>query len=371
MNNKSASPEQKNALAKARAAFRAELETEDYQTLLDIMSYPVDGIIRRINRKSKTTPFWVSILILEGLILGLGFGISAAIGEAPGGKVQILELFNVLISFCFIILVKSYFDKLKKGFSSDFLEYVNSRESLENIKKWFARTTKRTKPLLWGVIFSVVFSSALAFYGPFLIYQIKGGLLGWGPTVLLLLANFPIGTGGYYLWISRDFRVQAKSWDFKIYEPDPSKSIAILKFSKLLSIPVLIIAFLAALTTLAFSITRTFSLPILAIAVICGWYPMLSIFIRNHIALASIISRAKEDKLIELQKMIADFEPKGLETREGIEYLHKLMDYHDRIAGTPNTALNFRITFGFVNTLLLPLATLLITNLGSIIKLFS
>ncbi len=359
---------QNDTLEKARIEFKKELYSDDYDILLDAMSQPVDELIRRISKSAIAIPFWAAILILEIIILGLGFGISAAIGEAPDIRIQTLEIFNVLISFCFILLVKSYFDKLKEGFTSEFIDFVNSEKSLNKIKEWFIHTTSRKLPIIWGIIFSIVFGGYLALYGSTMFFQ-KNEFLGWGPLVLLLLANFPIGTGGYYLWISRNFRVQAKLWDFKIYDPDPSKSVAILKFSKLLFIPVTIIAFLAALTTFAFSVTRLFSIQTLAIAVISGWYPMLSIFIRNHIALASLITRAKQDKLIDLQNKIRELESKSLKSKAGIEYLQKLMDYHDRVANTPNTALNFQITVGFVNTLLLPLIALFISNLGAIINL--
>ena len=186
----------------------------------------------------------------------------------------------------------------------------------------------------------------------------------------MVLANFPIGTGAYYLILSRDFFTQVRSWDFKVYEPNPSKSVVILKLYKLLSIPITIVAVLSALTTLAFSITRSFSLIILVILVVSGWYPMFSLFVRYHVSLASIITRAKLKKLLELQIKIMEYEHKGLNSSESIKYLQKLISYHDRIADTPNSALNFRITFGFINTLLIPLLTLILANLDTIIKLF-
>jgi hypothetical protein len=390
-------PDQNGDLAKARIVFREELNPQVYRTLLEKMFDPVIGINRfiatnierfvgffanlilkikqkpaistsPITRSTNPPPFWLFVIFVESLILLLDFSISTMVGEFNGTRVEIipLELFNVLISFCFILLVKSYFDKLIYEFRFDLVDYVNSIGSLKDIKSWFDCTKAKGKPLLWGLLFSL----AWAGLGPILIHQVKGGFLGWGPWVLMILANFFIGTGGYYLWISRNFRIKVKLWDFKIYEPNPSKSLVIMKLLKLLSIPVIIGAFLSVLTTLAFSITRTFSLPILFIAVLCGWYPMLSLFVRNHIALASIITRAKQKKLFELQNRIAELERDGLKSTAEIEYLQKLIDYHDRIASTPNTALNFRITFGFFNTLLFPLETLFITYPDILLKLF-
>jgi hypothetical protein len=367
----STSTDQDSELVEARKAFGEELKANAYRTLLDHISRPLDWIVKRITKGSKTVPFWFSVLILECLILDLGFGVSVAFHEVQGLRTQFLEVGNVLISFLFIILVKSYFDQFKNGFQSDLIEYINSKDSLSRIKKWFTSTTSRKAPILWGALFSIVLTVILVLYVPFLLYQTKGGFLGWGPAVLFLLANFTIGTGGYYLWISRNFRVEAKSLDFEIFEPNPSRSIVIIKLSKLLSIPVTIGAFLSALTTLVFSILGVFSWLILLIVIISGWYPMLSLFVRNHIALARIITKSKEKTLKELQAKISELQSESLKSATGIDYLQKLIEYQDSIEKTPNTALNFRIYLGLFNSLLLPLITFVFGNLDTIINLFS
>ena len=49
--------------------------------------------------------------------------------------------------------------------------------------------------------------------------------------------------------------------------------------------------------------------------------------------------------------------------------INKLLDYHDRIAATRNSALNLRAGLSFVNSLLLPVIALLLANLEKIIAL--
>jgi hypothetical protein len=43
------------------------------------------------------------------------------------------------------------------------------------------------------------------------------------------------------------------------------------------------------------------------------------------------------------------------------------MDYHDRIKSTPNSALNFRASLNFLNSLLLPLLAFVFSNLDKVI----
>jgi hypothetical protein len=53
-----------------------------------------------------------------------------------------------------------------------------------------------------------------------------------------------------------------------------------------------------------------------------------------------------------------------------LERLAKLMDYHDRISNTPNSALNLRSSLNFLNSLLLPVLAFLIGNLKDVIGFF-
>jgi hypothetical protein len=127
---------------------------------------------------------------------------------------------------------------------------------------------------------------------------------------------------------------------------------------------------LSALTTLVFSIAGVLSWVVLLVVIISGWYPMVSLFVRNHIALASIITRSKERILSELQAKILKLQSESLASKAGIEYLQKLIEYHDGIVSTPNSALNFHNFLGLFNSLLLPLATFVLSNLQSLMNLF-
>ena len=49
--------------------------------------------------------------------------------------------------------------------------------------------------------------------------------------------------------------------------------------------------------------------------------------------------------------------------------INKLLDYHDRIAATRNSALNLRAGLNFINSLLLPVIALLLANLEKILAL--
>jgi hypothetical protein len=53
--------------------------------------------------------------------------------------------------------------------------------------------------------------------------------------------------------------------------------------------------------------------------------------------------------------------------KDALERLSKLMDYHDRIQSTPNSALNFRASLNFLNSLLLPILAFVFANLDKVL----
>jgi hypothetical protein len=53
-----------------------------------------------------------------------------------------------------------------------------------------------------------------------------------------------------------------------------------------------------------------------------------------------------------------------------MDRLGKLMDYHDRIRDTPNSALNFRAGLNFLNSLLLPILAFVAANLRDVVNFF-
>jgi hypothetical protein len=88
--------------------------------------------------------------------------------------------------------------------------------------------------------------------------------------------------------------------------------------------------------------------------------------------MAKIITRAKWKKLNEIQAQIEKLEvEENIVEKETMEAVNRLMDYHDRIRATRNSALDLRAGLNFLNSLLLPLLAFLLGNLKEVLKLFS
>jgi len=95
-------------------------------------------------------------------------------------------------------------------------------------------------------------------------------------------------------------------------------------------------------------------------------------FALNHTSLSSIIRRAKWKTLNEIQVKVEKLQAvENFEDKETMEAINRLMDYHDRVKATRNSALDFGTYLNFINSLLLPLLAFILGNLDLVLNLFT
>src|SRR5258705_13561946 len=93
-------------------------------------------------------------------------------------------------------------------------------------------------------------------------------------------------------------------------------------------------------------------------------------FILNQTSLSSIIRRAKWKTLNEIQAKVEKLqEMENFADKETMDAIKRLMDYHDRVKATRNSALDFNTVLSFINSLLLPLLAILLGNLDRLMAL--
>ena len=102
------------------------------------------------------------------------------------------------------------------------------------------------------------------------------------------------------------------------------------------------------------------------------WAVFIFRFLTQQSMFAKIITTIKRAKLSFIQKQIEQLETtQNLADKDAIEAINRLMDYHDRIKRTPNSAINLRSGLSFLNSLLLPLIGFLLGNIDIVLKFFS
>lgn len=196
-----------------------------------------------------------------------------------------------------------------------------------------------------------------------------GSFFGFGSIVITLIVQSQTGFFGYYfLLLLVVLPIRLSRYQFEIYEADPSSSAVIDCLSDMLTTFVYITAALFVINTLILALLTPTNITLLLVA----WGILIGFFTINQYALAKIITKTKRKKLNEIQVKIENLEAKGdITDKETIDAINRLMDYHDRIKITRNSALDFRAGLNFFNSLLLPLLAFILGNLDEVISFFS
>jgi hypothetical protein len=224
------------------------------------------------------------------------------------------------------------------------------------------------KPLFFSLACGVLGG----FYGLILAFTIRGGFSGFGSTILNVITQFQFGMFVYYLFVLLTLPTRLSRYRYKLYAADPSSSEVIDHLSDMLNNLVYIAAVGAAILTLFAALFGLLTLSLIIALVLVVWGPLTAFFIINQVALAKIITRAKWKTLNEIQAQIERLRAQEeIPSEKTLAHLGKLMDYHDRIKATRNSALDLRAGLNFLNSLLLPLLAFLLANLGKVLELFS
>jgi hypothetical protein len=159
--------------------------------------------------------------------------------------------------------------------------------------------------------------------------------------------------------------------DLKLFPGDPSSSELLFRLSHELNIFIYFVAVYATILTLL-SASSGILAPLGIMLVLFLWLPIISMFILNQTGLSSIIRRAKWRTLNEIQAKVEQLQAmENFEDKETMEAINRLMDYHDRVKATRNSAIDLGTTLNFINSLLLPLLAFVLGNLDLVLSLFA
>lgn len=123
--------------------------------------------------------------------------------------------------------------------------------------------------------------------------------------------------------------------------------------------------------TLVFTVYGITTLFWLIFLIIIIWGPAITFFIIGQYSLSNIITNAKWQKLNQIQSRVERLEAEAnIEDKDTMETINRLMEYHNQILKTPNSALNIRASLNFLNSLLLPVLAFVLANLDKLLALF-
>lgn len=361
---------EQSKLDQEREELKRQLAVGTYQTSIDLMLDGTGRFIQKLTRGSKPPSFWYSAIILILFPLLISLLISFLLGEINNLIPEPL-LVQIIVSgmmFVIMILVKIYLDSVFSAWQNYFLDAIESEDDIIDFQHWISTLCDIKKQLVFGIVYSVI----VGLYGLAWV-SASIGWGGFGFALFLLYLTFFAGIHIYYFFLFIIFPLRLSRYHFKLYDADPRNSEVIYRLSSQLSTFVYIMALSLALVTLLAGSWNLLEQPLFVIPfVLIMWVPLTILFIFNQYGLTKIINRTKWEKLNKVQAEIETLEEENNIVDKGtMEAVNRLMDFHDRIKSTRNSALDLRAGLNFANSLLLPFIAFVLGNWDKIVVLFS
>jgi len=364
------------ALIEKREELKRRLAAGEYKTLVDVFLEWFDRLIRKITRQSKPLPLWFITIILI-LVFTLTFIALVHVGGITWTTFRSFYGLSVLSGILFlmfgstfgvvsIVIINQYIVRILALWCGEVIDATGSLISLEEFETWLGKVGN------WRLqLFITIVGSLLnGLYNGFLISTQLGISIDYGFRLLLITVGIFGWPFAYLLFMVWLLSVKLRRFDLKLFAADPSSSQLITHLSDELGFFVYYVAIYAAIYIIFLALGKL--LPSVGVALILVyWLPIIVIFILNQTSLSNIIRRAKWKTLNEIQSKIEKLQDvENFEDKEKMETINRLMDYHDRVKATRDSALDFRTYLSLFNSLLLPLLAFILGNLDLVLKLF-
>jgi len=355
-------------LLKRQEDIKRKIGNGDYKTLADIILDRVGRLVRMITRTQKTISPCFSACIL-GLFVGLFItGIALLLGDSVSLELFLAGIWGIALGTLLVFLTtvngKVVYGTFSRYLVDSFLSLEELNDAESKTAAMFGVKRQMSVSLLIGIIAGL--SGVLIW----MLY--KGEFPGISSLIGAIVVGFLGGTAVYWVIPLMILPHQLSKYNLKLYAADPSNSEVIDRISDMLNFIVFMGAIVSAFLTAGLVVLNLLNL-ITAIFYLtfASWGPLIILFTNNQYGVSKIIIEAKWKTLNQIQNNIVALQQKDeIPTKETLEHIGALMDYHDRIRNTRNSALDFRESLKLINSLLLPLIAFLLANLDNLLAIF-
>ncbi|MDX1377640.1 MAG: hypothetical protein R3307_02235 [Anaerolineales bacterium] len=374
----------------AESRKRVQENLQKYRSLPEYILDWVGAIVERLlnpsasRRRGKFLPrdaseqevegfpsYWLSGLVIAFLTFFIGWVALALQGYSPSTEERYLMMWSAGIGALALIANKVNIRAFLETFRESSLDKMMRSSDVEHLGHWLDVNFRVWKPLISGLVAGPLLAWLL--YGSWLENH-DGVVFQAGIFTTIVLASIQSVWVGYYLYpFYVAFPSRLHRYQFDLFTTDPSSSEVVGRLSRLLTYILYV--------TLAYIVQLTVGLTLLGVLTeqtplagfifsIFVWLPTVILYAAGQFHLSDLISSAKWRILNEVQSKIEElYSEEEIPSKDGLDRLEKLMNYHDRIKATPNSALNIRASLNFLNSLLLPVLAFVLTNLDIVNKL--
>jgi len=363
------------ALIEKREELKRRLAAGEYKTLVDIFLEWCDRSIRKVTRRSKPLPIWLIIVFLVFIINLIVFAEDYVEGDITAVAnllrleyrfvIPLMIWITAIATIAFVIL-NLYVHKLFSLWHDVVLDAMKSLVSLREFEGWLEQVSN------WRFHFLLmVVTGSLAF--TFTVIPISyelGSFAGFGFAFASIILNVFAGSFVYQIILVGFLAAKLRRYDLELFPLDPASSELVHDISTAFNSVIYFIGIIAALLTLPSAFSKL--LPSFNIFLALSYWPaIITIFILTQASLSIAVQRAKRNTLKEVQTKIERLRAsKSFGSPKIMDTISKLMDYHDRVKATRESALDIKAYFSLINSLILPLLAFVLGNLELVLKLF-
>lgn len=356
------------SLIEKRKELKEKIDNGTYISLTTATLNVVGRLIQQITRRSHRVNYWYSSLLIMLTTYLLGLSVAHITAQSVSRNETIMGAWAVLVGIGTFMATHVVVDMLITLFREHAIDDMESMAGLVYLERWLENTINRKKQLMT----TLLLGPALGLASLVIIAINRSEIVTWNQIVIAIIVGLQASIPFYYFFPAMVIPQHLSRYRFKLYPLNPSSSEIIDRISDLTTNFAYVFAVLAIIYSLGFlsfgrvTVTTTSLWLFLAI-----WGPLITIFANGHIGLSKMISQAKWITLKDIQAKIENLANQAdVPSQETLAHIAKLVEYHDSIKNTPNSALNFRSSLNFLNSLLLPVIAFLLANIDKVIGLF-
>jgi len=290
------------------------------------------------------------------------------IGASRGlGTLTIIS--GAFISITSAVIMNQYIRKIFSFWHDEILDQAESMASLVDFEDWLQKTCNWRLHLLVTIIAVLVLTPN----GILMVNNQSGISAGYGLIFSMLFWSVFLYVFFYQFLMAIFLSARIRRYDLKLFAADPSSSEIISRLSSELSWVIYLVAVYGIIGLISVRLIFGSIDPyVVIVQLFFAWLPVILLFVLIQTGLSDIIRRAKWKTLNEIQTRVEKLQAaQNFEDKESMDAINRLMDYHDRVKATRDSALDFRTYLGFINSLLLPLLAFILGNLDLVLNLYT
>ena len=314
-------------------------------------------------------PIWLVVSVVLALISYAGYSVSHKIEGIDFEHNVIVPYFiSGLYVVILVLFVERIISRLLSVLENSIVPSINSSADLDSLRKRLSIMFEPKKQAYFALGFSL--SIHLLFIAPNLNLI---NVYGWGVISANIVLNFFHGICAYFVYSYAHWAIQElRNYDFSLYPLDPSSSEIIRVLAGIFNSVLYSIIIMITIITIVFIYFDIFTRVSIVITIAFMWVTASVIFAFHQMILAGIIQKGKWKTLNEIQAEII-----GLQTKDPVpspatlDHIEKLVALHESVKSTPDSALSLGSFVKFLNSLVVPTISVLITTIENVEKLLN